>query len=174
MSERVYWKDISGFEGFYKISTSGTVMSMPRKYTRHKEPSLLTQVINGHGYMQCRFSKPSGGETLRIHRLVAEHFLPLVEGKSHVNHKNGNKLDNTIENLEWCTNDENMKHANRLNLITRKRGEQTKCSKLTEQKVKEIRAAFIGVNKKELAEKYNVHKSTIEDVVNRKFWRHVL
>lgn len=121
------WKDIEGYEGSYQISNMGNVKSLSKKWIsgnnniiRNHGDILLKQSNNARGYRHVILSKNSKHRTLTIHQLMARAFIPNPENKLFVNHKDGNKKNNILENLEWCTNDENMKHAVKMNLIKKK------------------------------------------------------
>ena len=105
-----------------------------------------------------------------IHRLVAEKYIPNPENKPQVNHKDGNKLNNCVDNLEWVTNQENRNHAvdNDLQVA----GERCSWAKLTEENVKEIRANP-GYENEYWARKFKVSRGTINDVVNYRTWKHI-
>ena len=112
------WKDINGFEGRYQISNFGRVKSLGHndRLNRRFKEIVLKQAINAGGYRCVRIYKDGLNYTKKIHRLVSEAFIPTVPGKTIINHKDGNKLNNSIENLEWCTYGENMSHAIRTGL----------------------------------------------------------
>jgi hypothetical protein len=106
---------IKGFEGLYKIGNLGTVMSCERRRgtnykcllsERHKKYS-----VDKNGYSIVSINKEGRVTSFRLHRLVASHFIVNEQDKPEVNHKDGNKLNNTIDNLEWCTRSENELHA---------------------------------------------------------------
>ena len=114
------WKDIQGYEGSYKISNLGRVKSFISKrssgITYKPIERICSPRITVKGYFSvCLCDKGKEREHL-VHRLVAKAFLPQVDGKSQVNHKDGNKLNNNVENLEWCTPSENTRHAISLGL----------------------------------------------------------
>lgn len=102
------WKGIKDFEN-YLISSIGNVKS--KNYKRTGKEKLLIQKENNKGYKTVGFSKNGRMYYFTIHRLVADAFLPKIIGKNCVNHKNGIKTDNKVNNLEWCTHSENMQHS---------------------------------------------------------------
>ena len=120
------WKDVVGYEGHYAVSNMGRVKSLHRDLP-HK--TYGTWHINEH-LMKPNLAGPEGSQyysvalhvgkkskNVKVHRMVAEAFIPRIEGKDVVNHKDCNKLNNKAENLEWCTNLENVRHAIENNLM---------------------------------------------------------
>lgn len=101
------WKDIQGYEGIYKVSNLGNVKSCFREGTKG---GLLKKVERNH-YFRARLWKNGKVKTIGIHRLVAQAFIPNVDNKPCINHKDGNKQNNVVTNLEWVTYSENALHS---------------------------------------------------------------
>lgn len=116
------WKDIKGYEGMYQVSELGNVRSVDRSYkdVNGKLYNLKGRVLKlsiSNGYLSLNLNN-KGKKRFCVHRLVAETFLDNPENKPEVNHINGNKLDNRLANLEWCTKSENTLHAYSIGLMT--------------------------------------------------------
>lgn len=98
MTEEV-WKDVVGYEGIYKVSNFGNIKS----YSRYPHGKLLRGVKSTNGYYKVILCKDGEKSTIAVHRLVATAFLPNSDNLSQVNHKDENKLNNNVDNLEWCS-----------------------------------------------------------------------
>ena len=108
------WKPIKDYEGLYEVSNLGNVRAL--NYHRQKIMKILKTKYTKDGYYETTLLKNSKPKSIRTHRLVAETFIEIPKNKPQVNHKNGNKLDNRVENLEWCTCKENIQHAIKIGL----------------------------------------------------------
>lgn len=131
------WKDIPGFENRYQISTAGKIKSIPRFVNNHTgklktKEKILKQRKNEKGYLCVDLINNDGKRVFcGVHRFVALAFIPNPDNKPQVNHIDGDKTNNCISNLEWCTNSENQKHAYKLglNYATGKAGRKKKSVK---------------------------------------------
>jgi hypothetical protein len=130
------WKDIKGYEGIYKVSNYGKIKNIRLykhyyhtqnnkiykdyrlidKYKSFRQNKILINSSNDKGYFIISLCKNNISKTNRIHQLVAQHFIPNPDNKPCVNHKDGNKQNNNVSNLEWCTHKENMIHAYEIGL----------------------------------------------------------
>lgn len=107
------WKDIDGFENLYQISNYGRLKSLGsnNNSTAINKDIIRKTFPNSKNYLSCLIYKNSVKKQARLHRLVAQAFIPNPHNKPQVNHIDGNKQNNRIDNLEWCTNSENQLHA---------------------------------------------------------------
>lgn len=157
----------------YLVFSDGSVWS--EKRDKKLKPSLT------NGYLHVVLIHLGDRLTVNIHRMVAECFILNPNNLPQVNHIDGNKQNNRIENLEWCTQTENTIHAYKTGLAKGKKGRIGSLGikngnvKLTEEQVLEIRKLYETKQKtsKELRELFNVSKSTITYIVSRKSWNHI-
>ena len=172
------WKDIEGYEGLYQVSNLGNVKS----WHTHggKCGALLNTTLNKDGYCIVTLHKESKHKSYLVHRIVAYLFITNVHNKPHINHIDGNKQNNKINNLEWVTPIENYIHAIKNDLInqsriTRHRGINHHKTKLNEQQVKEIYKLAIHDNIKmvDIAERYNISPSNVKNIKNKITWKHL-
>lgn len=152
--------------GKYWVTTSGEVYSTAWGKIKKKAFNYYHD-----GYARVSLSK---GRTALVHRLVAKAWLPNPDDKVDVNHKDGNKANNHITNLEWNTRKENVAHAFRTGLIIRGKGTNASHSKLTEAAVKDILERLAkGETGTSLAKEYGVAHGRIYDIKNGRGWTHV-
>lgn len=173
------WKEIPGYEGYYAVSDTGEVKSLQRTITTKSNQTytiperILKATPVARGYLQVMFCKDNVKKAFYVHRLVAEAFIENPNNEETVNHKDGNKLNNNANNLEWVSYSENNQHAYDTNL--HKKGEGHYKAKLTEEDVKQIRKEYPSVNNyNKLAQEYGVSRATIRDIVLKKTWKNVL
>lgn len=178
MDQNEVWKDASGYGGRYKISNTGKLKSFARK-----TPALLKcSPCTRSGYRTVQLWMRQKCKVAFIHSLVLEAFVGNRPDGYVCNHKDGNKLNNNVHNLEWVTCQENAihslqvlgnKHGNRVN---HRSGEDHGGAKLTETDVREIRGKYkknqYGVRR--LAKEYAVRPYTIHGIVNNNTWKELL
>lgn len=162
------WADINGFNGFYQISNMGRVRSPHgiRAISQTKD-----------GYYKVRLLHAGKDITARIHRLVAEAFIPRILGKDTVNHIDGNKANNNVNNLEWANRHEQLDHAYKLGLKVAQKGDKNCNAKLTAEQVRSIRAEYKPYTKGQstvaLGRKYGVTNRVIGLIINNKAYTNV-
>lgn len=159
------WVVVPNTDGLYEVSTLGRVRSMHnggkvlKPYMTGKQPPYPTVQIDG--------------KNKKVHRLVAEAFIPNPDNLPQVNHLDGDKANNCVTNLEWSTNRDNVNHAFASGLAPC--GESRSNAKLTAEQVREIRASYKpktrGCGAKSLAKKYGVSDVTIRKILSGKKWR---
>ena len=147
------WKDIEDYPN-YQISNFGRVKSKER-YTKakdneiiHRKDKMLKSQTDTKGYKYVRLYNSKGFKAKKIHRLVAEHYIPNLDSKPQVNHINGDKADNRVENLEWCTDLENKHHAIENGLV--------------DLELRKSNMSKLGKSKKALMKRWNKQFSAME------------
>lgn len=119
------WKDIKDYRGYYQVSNLGRVKGIERivyagsgKYRKQYEKIMSNKKNNGNGYKIVSLNKDGISKNYYVHRLVAESFIPNLNNYPQINHKNENKSDNNINNLEWCTPKYNNCYGTRLERLS--------------------------------------------------------
>ena len=162
------WKEIYGFNGYF-ISSNGQVKSCISHNGKEKisKPMILSIGISPGGYGVVVLRKDGKSYTKRVHRLVAENFLGEPNGRI-VNHKDGNKLNNCVNNLEYVTYSENLSHAYSSGL--RRSGEDIHTAKLSDNQVLDIRVKRgFGVSSSELLKEYSISSATLSRISNNDY-----
>ena len=109
------WKDIDGYEGLYQISNKGRVKRLYKASERILKPR-----DNGRGYLRVHLTKENTSKHIRVHRLVARAFIPNPDNLPEINHRDENKKNNCVENLEWMRHIDNCNYGTRNERISRK------------------------------------------------------
>jgi hypothetical protein len=169
------WRDIPNFEG-YQVSSFGNVRGVDRlregrsglRVTRGKE---LKQTLNKKGYPEVRLRK-QGCHTRLVHKIVASAFLTKPEDCTQINHINGIKTDNRVNNLQWVTQSENQLHAYKLGLQPSRSGETNGRATLTNEKVTALKELYnSGKSAKEVSEIMNVNIYTVRQIISGRTWK---
>lgn len=164
------WVDVPDTNGQYRISNFGRVYSLPRKRVRG---GLLKCTPDSGGYPIVNIYYKEKRMPVRVHRLVAISFISNPDNLPQVNHKNGNRGDNRVENLEWITNAGNARHAFDTGL-NRNFGENNYASKLTENDIRTIRKmGECGFVHQLIADNFKVDRKTISDILHGLTWKNV-
>ena len=164
-------KPINGFPN-YTITRCGRIFTYSYGYRKEKKT-----VLNKVGYYRVGLWNNSGKPTnFSVHRLIATHFIPNPEGKPCVNHKNGVKHDNRVENLEWCTYAENTQHAYETGLAEGLKGEDSCLSKYEETSIRDVcKLLEVGeLTPTEIAEKVDIPINRVYAIIYKSSWAHVI
>ncbi len=175
------WRAVVGFEGIYEVSSLGDIRSLDRSFVNalghhvHLKGRPLAPRFRNIRYGMMIFCRDGITKKNRtIHTVVAEAFLgPRPDGMV-VNHIDGNKHNNSVENLEYVTQSQNVRHAFDNNLRVPKRGSDHYSSNLTEADIVVIRNEFSsGIRGVDLARRYSTTNKAISNICRRKTWKHV-
>ena len=163
------WKPVVEFNG-YKVSDTGLIWS-------DKKNDYLTPWKHQCGYLCVDFSENGKTYHRRVHRVVLESFVgKSPKGKNDCNHIDGNKANNNVDNLKWCTRSENLKHAYDMGLKVALKGIEHKSSKMNEKQIKQILKD--KEHKRKYSDVYNEYKdiislNTFNCIWTRKTWKHI-
>jgi uncharacterized protein YjcR len=159
------WKDVDGYDGDYQVSNIGNVKSLKQNKERIMKKPLRS------GYESVQLINKLGMKNMRVHQLVANSFVGCKQVGTVVNHKDGNKLNNYVENLEWVTSSENNKHAMENKLNHAPRGSKQNFSRLNDSKVIEIvKRLEQGESPNNICVDYNVSSRSIYDIKLGNTW----
>lgn len=168
------WKPIAGYDGLYSVSSFGRVR---RDSVGYNVPAgkILAGGKDERGYQLVNLWKDGKGHTLKVHKLVATMFLGIAPEGLQVNHIDGKKSNNRVENLEYVTCKENCVHANRIGLRSGMKGERNGFSKLSSIDVIAIREKYsLPMTTRQLADEYGVSIDNIRLIVKNRVWKHLL
>ena len=176
------WKDVVGYVGYYEVSNKGNVRSVSRKVNNFKGESAKRKGVNmafvttKAGYKRVSLRMLGTKRTFRVHRLVAEAFLPNPHQLAEVNHLNGIKDDNRLENLEWVDRRRNIDHAKEHNLFNSPKGSNHHKATITEDTVRAMRKLYAEGNhtQKQISEEFSVHLSKAKHILAGRTWKHVV
>ena len=156
----------------YDIGADGMVYS--RKGGKR---IVLKPHVDVDGYKTVGLYLDGKVKRIKVHRLVAETFLPKENGKDCVNHRDGNKWNNSVDNLEWCTRSENSKHAcdNRLNVYgSKQRYGKAKKRRFSAIQIEEIKELYnSGISQRKLGDMYGCDHSVVSEIVNGKIYKNI-
>lgn len=167
------WQPVVGYETLYQVSSLGRVRRMlNRNGNPLHEPLILQLITRQRGYLQVNLWKQNRHQSCRVHRVVMAAFIgPVPEGMQ-VNHRNGIKKDNSLENLEYVSPGDNVRHAKEV--LHANQGIKHPAHRLSETAVRHIRTAGLaGQSRTELAREFGVSRGCIGNVLSNRNWRHV-
>ena len=160
MNKAEEWRAVPGYEGLYEISDYGNVKSLVgwngKRYVPREK--ILTKTMTSTGYYKVEIVRDGVRKSKKVHRLVGLAFIPNPDNKPYINHKDGNPLNNCIENLEWCTQKENIRHALKTGLI-----------KSFDSNIEDVVKLYHdeGYTLQEIAELFGVTKTTVRRSMER-------
>ena len=172
------FRDIPGWEGMYQVSNIGTVRSVDRTVgsvtgkTYNRKGKVLRQNYNEDGYKIVYLSRNARDITMGVHRAMGLAFIPNLDQKPMINHINAIRDDNRLENLEWCTNAENIKHSFDMGISCNK-GDNHPNRVLTMDMVRAIRQELAtGKTPKEVSEIIGTKRRNVYAVRDRQNWNY--
>lgn len=178
--KRKVWKKIPKYSS-YEASTYGEIKTFNWKNKGIER--IMKPALDNGGYLRTMLKGDDGVfKTVKTHRIIAETFIQNPLNKKEVNHKNSIRSDNRVDNLEWVTHSENVKHSFD-NMMQTNMGECNPCATLSDKQVLEIRMNYKygrkskheeGLTKKQIAEMYNTTVPVIKRIIQNKTWKHLL
>lgn len=176
--ENEEWRNVPGYEGKYQVSNFGRVKSLSRfdRYNRFVTEKILVPRKHTGGYLRVQLSR----KDFYIHRLVAEAFIPKVHGKEQINHKDMNKQNNCVDNLEWCTQLENNQHSYQTRGLTP--DDMSKMAKHPRYKMRKLTPGDVfiileeyhkGTSDRILASRFGVNRAVVWQITRGKSYKEV-
>jgi len=178
------WKDVVGYEGLYQVNKFGAVRSLDKLRTiTYTTGTIATMNFSGKvlspkteksGYITQSITNSGVRKTIKVHRMVAMAFIPNPENKPQVNHKNGIKSDNRVENLEWVTTFENRQHAYDTGLQKPTSGTINGMCTHSDREIEFIKIQYaLGMRQIDIANNYGFSPSMVNLIVKNKAWKHI-
>lgn len=169
---REEWRDVVGYEGVYQVSSQGRVKRIAGGVGARS--GHIIKDSKSERYSRVELSRYGCVRSYSVHRLVLEAFVGPCPNGHEANHKDGNRKNNRLENLEWVTASQNVRHSIDVLGAQRARGEDSYLSKLKENHVREIRQLLReGYTRQEIACRYGVTVPTIRSIAIGKTWKHM-
>lgn len=179
MIDKTGFVDVLGYEGLYAINRRGDIYCYPkmRAVRGLVRERIMKKYKEKDGYINACFYKDGAKKYFKVHILVAKTFIPNPFNKPCINHKDGNKENNCVDNLEWCTYSENHKHAykNGLKVVSNKTKNAciSRRRKLSFEDAEKIRQLYSTGNysQRELARMFNMQQTNVGDIINFKTYK---
>lgn len=176
------WKPIKDFETTHMVSNLGRFKSLPwiqkhssgSKFLKKEKIVPIREGVAFNGYSNVMLTKNGKQHSLFAHRVIAIAFIPNPKNKRCINHKNGVKTDNRIDNLEWVTHSENSRHSFANGLQLPKRGIENHNSKITDIDVLKIRKRYLlGESSYKIWKTLDMSYTNVKDIIAKRTWSHV-
>lgn len=178
--DEIIWRPVVGYENIYEVSNTGLVRSL-NHFVEHSDGKhriqkgrVLKTSISNKGYVQVSLSYRKNKFHTGVHRLVAAAFVGNPENKNQVNHKDGDKSNNLVDNLEWCTNQENVIHAVQHNLNNPNFGEKHHNCRLTNKQIIELKRKLTeGQTGASIAREYKMSAAAVSKINKGKTYKNI-
>ena len=160
------YADVVGYEDYFMACSNGDIFSK-----RTNKILKQTTLKSGYATIATKIGGRQGKNIcFRVHRLIALTFIPNPNNKDFVNHIDGNKLNNNVDNLEWATPSENTIHAVKTGLLVLPKGHEVSTAKLTKEQVLQIRSLAGKYTIRDLGKMYNINHASISRIINNKMY----
>lgn len=169
------WKPLINYENSYEISNFGEIRSIDRISGKRKgiiKGKFLKQSINHKGYLEVRLFKNSKSISKIVHRLIALNFIPNPLNLPQINHIDGNKTNNFVNNLEWVSNSQNQLHAYKIGLQPSRAGEKNSNASLSDEEVSNIKDLYnSGQSIKNISIHTDIPLGKIRSIIYKRSWK---
>lgn len=168
------WKDVVGYEGLYSVSNLGKIKRDKSGTGICKAGRILKLRQSAMGYFMTCLYKNGTPKHFTNHSIIAQAFIGIRPKGFTINHKDGIKTNNHVDNLEYLTQKENVIHSHRNNLCHPRNGENHHSKKFKNNDIIDIRKKYInGFSYTKIASEYNVCIESIRNIILKKTWKHV-